>query len=109
MVTFSRYVSRLYRYTIKDYQTAGYAYCIGTLTPTVAMISSFSRVFCAHRGTVVNIVANIIRNRFIGKFEFTASEILPPSSNLISCPGSYFEVYHNNIQFRYMSSNRYPP
>ena len=28
MVTFSRYVSRLYRYTIKDYQTAGYAYCI---------------------------------------------------------------------------------
>ena len=29
MVTFSRYVSHLYRYTIKDYQTIDYAYCIG--------------------------------------------------------------------------------
>ena len=29
MVTFSRYVSRLYRYTIKDYQTIDYAYYIG--------------------------------------------------------------------------------
>lgn len=28
MVTFSRYVSHLYRYTIKDYQTIDYAYCI---------------------------------------------------------------------------------
>ena len=29
MITFSRYVSHLYRYTIKDYQTIDYAYCIG--------------------------------------------------------------------------------
>ena len=28
MITFSRYVSHLYRYAIKDYQTTGYAYCI---------------------------------------------------------------------------------